>query len=62
MPRRTIDITVPSLAGLPLDFFGQAADATAAAIPNAERVTIDVYEHVVNPKVLAPILADFYRS
>lgn len=52
----------PNMAGLPMDFFGQAADATAAAIPNAERLTIDVYEHVVNPKVLAPVLANFYRS
>lgn len=50
----------PTMAGLPIDFFGAAADSTAAALPDARRVTIEVAGHVADPAQLGPILADFY--
>jgi pimeloyl-ACP methyl ester carboxylesterase len=42
------------------DFFDRAADAIAAAIPNAERRTIEGQTHMVDPKALAPVLAGFF--
>ncbi len=47
------------MAGLPADFFGAAADAAAAALPDARRATLEVRGHVVDPAVLAPILTTF---
>lgn len=52
----------PHMAGLPGGFFGQAADAIAACLPHAERRTLDVREHIVNAKVLGPVLTGFFRS
>jgi hypothetical protein len=52
--------TDPHSVGLPLDFFGAAADATAALLPDARRVTIEVAGHVPDPALLAPILKAFY--
>ena len=52
----------PHMANLPLDFFGAAADATAALIPNAKRTTIEVAGHVADPALLGPILAAFYTA
>jgi pimeloyl-ACP methyl ester carboxylesterase len=37
-----------------------AADAIAASIPRAERRTIEGQGHVVDPKMLAAVLADFF--
>jgi pimeloyl-ACP methyl ester carboxylesterase len=42
------------------DFFGRAADAIAASIPHAERLTIEGQTHMVDPKVLAPVLERFF--
>lgn len=50
----------PHSAGLPVDFFGAAADAAAAALPDARRLTIEVAGHVADPALLAPRLANFY--
>lgn len=47
-------------AGLPIDFFGAAADATAASLPNARRATLDGPGHVPDPAVLGPVLTAFY--
>lgn len=53
----TID---PHSAGLTIDFFGAAADATAAHLPHARRATIEAVGHVADPAVLGPILRAFY--
>ncbi len=54
--------TDPHMAGLPVDFFGAAADAAAASIPNARRATIKLTGHVPDPAVLGPILIAFYTD
>ncbi|PZF85892.1 alpha/beta hydrolase [Jiangella anatolica] len=52
----------PHSAGLPVDFFGAAADAAAASLPNAHRLTVEVAGHVADPALLAPKLAAFYTA
>lgn len=52
----------PHSAGLPVDFFGQAADAAAALLPSSQRVTVEVAGHVADPVVLGPVLTAFYTS
>jgi pimeloyl-ACP methyl ester carboxylesterase len=42
------------------DFFDRAADAIAASIPQAERQVIAGQTHMVDPKVLAPVLERFF--
>jgi pimeloyl-ACP methyl ester carboxylesterase len=44
------------------DFFGRAADAIAASIPNAQRQVIEGQTHMVDPKVLAPALERFFAG
>jgi pimeloyl-ACP methyl ester carboxylesterase len=44
------------------DFFGQAAAAIAAAIPQAESQTIAGQTHRVDPKTFAPVLERFFRA
>ena len=44
------------------DFFGKAADAIAASIPQAERQTIAGQTHMVDPKALAPVLERFFSQ
>jgi hypothetical protein len=50
------------MAGLPADFFGAAADAAAAALPDARRSTLEVEGHVADPSVLGPILSAFFSG
>ncbi|MDA0633507.1 alpha/beta fold hydrolase [Nonomuraea sp. MCN248] len=52
----------PHMAGLQSDFFSGAADAIAACVARAERRVVEVREHTVNAKALAPVLTDFFRS
>ncbi|WBQ08500.1 alpha/beta fold hydrolase [Kribbella sp. CA-293567] len=52
----------PHSAGLPVDFFGAAADAAAVCLPDAQRLTIEVAGHVADPLVLGPLLARFYTG
>ncbi|SDT24050.1 alpha/beta fold hydrolase [Jiangella sp. DSM 45060] len=52
----------PHSAGLPVDFFGAAADAAAASLPDARRLTVEVAGHVADPALLAPELAAFYTA
>ncbi|WP_203454122.1 alpha/beta fold hydrolase [Jiangella aurantiaca] len=52
----------PHSAGLPVDFFGAAADAAAASLPHAQRLVMEVAGHVADPALLAPRLAEFYRA
>ena len=47
---------------VPLDFFGRAADEIAAAVPDAERVTLEGQWHMVDAKVLAPVLERFFTA
>lgn len=54
--------TDPHSPGLAFDFFGAAADATAAHLPDGRRATLEVAGHVADPAVLAPMLADFYTD
>jgi pimeloyl-ACP methyl ester carboxylesterase len=44
------------------DFFGQAAEAIAACIPDAECQVIEGQTHMVDPAVLAPVLARFFEG
>lgn len=53
----TID---PRSAGLSIDYFGAAADATAAHLPDARRTTLEVAGHVADPALLGPVLTTFY--
>lgn len=50
----------PHSPGLPADYFGAAADATAALLPDARRITIEVAGHVADPARLGPVLTTFY--
>lgn len=52
----------PRMAGLPFDFFGAAADATVASLPNGQRATIEVAGHAPDPALLGPVLATFYTG
>jgi pimeloyl-ACP methyl ester carboxylesterase len=49
------------MAGLPPDFFEQAADAIAASVPRAERTTFQGQGHVADPKAVAPVLERFFN-
>jgi pimeloyl-ACP methyl ester carboxylesterase len=60
---RLREITQPTLVatGGADEFFEQAADAIAASIPNAERLTIEGQGHVADPMVVARQLKRFFR-
>ena len=56
----TTSIAVDShMAGLPVDFFGAAADAAAAALADTRRATLEVQGHVADPAVRGPNLRTF---
>jgi hypothetical protein len=44
------------------DFFERAADAIAAALPRAERHTLEDQSHVADPKAVAPVLERFFDA
>jgi pimeloyl-ACP methyl ester carboxylesterase len=44
------------------DFFANAADAIVGAVPGAQRLVVEGQTHQVDPKVLAPVLAEFFGS
>jgi hypothetical protein len=52
----------PHLEGLGPGFFDKAADAIAAALPNAERRIIDGETHVADPQSFAAVLEQFFTS
>ena len=54
--------TQPGMGGIPADFFSAAADAIVAAIPRAERVTLERQGHVADPVVLGSALARFFTA
>jgi hypothetical protein len=43
-------------------FFDQAADAIAASIPRAERLTLAGQGHVADPKVVVPVVERFFTA
>jgi pimeloyl-ACP methyl ester carboxylesterase len=59
---RLARITQPTLVatGGGGEFFELAADAVAASILQAERLTIEGQSHLVDPKALAPVLERFF--
>jgi pimeloyl-ACP methyl ester carboxylesterase len=61
---RLARITQPTLVatGGSNDYFEQAADTVAACLADAERQVIDGQGHVVDPKIMAAVLARFFRS
>jgi pimeloyl-ACP methyl ester carboxylesterase len=44
------------------EFFDGAADAIAASLPRVERRTLEGQGHVVDPKVMAAVLVEFFDS
>jgi pimeloyl-ACP methyl ester carboxylesterase len=59
---RLAAVAQPTLAatGGGQEFFEQAADAIAASLPDAQRLTLEGQTHLVDPKALAPVLARFF--
>jgi pimeloyl-ACP methyl ester carboxylesterase len=55
-------ITEPHMSDLPSDFFDRAGDALAAAVPNAERRTLEGQGHMADPKAIAPLLKTFFHQ
>ena len=59
------DVTIPTLVidgGNSPDWARNAVSAVAAAIPGAERRTLDGQEHGAAPEVLAPVLESFFAA
>jgi alpha-beta hydrolase superfamily lysophospholipase len=50
------------MGGTPPDLFDRAADAIAASIPRAERLTLAGQGHVADPKAVAPVLERFFAG
>ena len=50
------------MGGLPPDLFDRAADAVAASVPKAERLTLGGQGHVADPKVVARVLERFFGA
>lgn len=50
----------PHMSGLQAGFFDEAADAIAAAIPGAQRLTVEGQAHVADAKALVPVLESFF--
>ena len=44
------------------EFFEVAADAIAASLPHAQRLTLDGQTHVADPTAFAPVLERFFRA
>ena len=61
---RLAAVTQPALVvtGGGQEFFEQAADAIAAGLPHAQRLTLEGQAHLVDPKALAPVLARFFGA
>ena len=47
------------VTGETADFFEQAADAVAGALPNAERVVLKGQGHVADPRAVGDVLGRF---
>lgn len=64
LPRyRWAEVTVPVLVlngSASYPFMAGAADALAAVLPSAERLTLDGQTHGADPAVVAPVLEEFF--
>ncbi len=63
--KRMASVTVPTLVidgGASPAFMHNAAQASADALPNAKRRTLEGQTHDVAPEVLAPLLVEFFSS
>jgi pimeloyl-ACP methyl ester carboxylesterase len=60
---RLASVTVPTLVidGGQTPWLSQAAQATAAALPNARRCTLSGQAHEVAPAAIAPVLVEFFQ-
>lgn len=54
--------TREGMSGVPSDFFGRAADTIVASIPHARREILAGQGHVVDPKVMGPLLENFFQE
>ena len=54
--------TRAGMSDLPSDFFERAADTIVARIPDARREILPGQGHVVDPKVIGPLLEQFFRQ
>jgi pimeloyl-ACP methyl ester carboxylesterase len=61
---RLASITQPTLVatGGGAEFYEAAADAVAASLREAERLTLDAQGHVVDPKTMAAVLERFFAA
>jgi pimeloyl-ACP methyl ester carboxylesterase len=58
-------VTVPVLVadgGASPTWLHNAADALAKVLPHASRQTLEGQTHMVDPKVLAPVIAEFFKT
>lgn len=65
VPAEAADVHVPALVldgGESPDFKHAAADDLAAALPNAERKTLEGQMTIVPAEVLAPVLTEFFKQ
>jgi pimeloyl-ACP methyl ester carboxylesterase len=65
LPAEWATVTIPTLVldgGNSPDWARNAVSAVAAAIPGAERRTLDGQEHGAAPEVLAPVLESFFAA
>lgn len=51
-----------AMQAMAVDFMGNSADAIVAAMPAAERRRLTQGGHMVDPAVLAPVLATWFAS
>ena len=63
---RWTNVTMPALviAGTetqPKGWMGGVADAMVALLPHAERGTLEGQDHNVDPAVIAPVVAEFFK-
>src|SRR5437667_3468901 len=62
---RWITVTVPVLVvdgGASDAWIGHGADALANVLPRASRQTLEGQTHMVDPKVLAPVIIEFFQQ
>ncbi|MCI0393934.1 MAG: alpha/beta hydrolase [Chloroflexi bacterium] len=62
---RWVKVTVPVLVadgGASDAWLHHAADALSKVLPHASRLTLEGQTHMVDPKVLAPVLIEFFKK
>ncbi|MGH2410425.1 MAG: alpha/beta fold hydrolase, partial [Chloroflexota bacterium] len=62
---RWVKVTVPVLVadgGASDPWIHHAADALAQVLPDASRQTLEGQTHMVDPKMLAPVISEFFSK